>query len=204
MTVYVRGARLSAFIFALMSAVTLAFAGCDGDDGGNGAANGAGPLQTVTARASNAPKLQEGIVRSGSLGYSAELPGSWNILPTGELPQGLQDTFVALQDTGQLAATIQVRCFNAEDEVAGAQAALTETNRAFPDATPGPARTVDGHAAVSVHYTAGTEPTNVEREDIVFASDRCVWTISLVNAPGARADHLGEFETFLSTFRATQ
>jgi hypothetical protein len=51
-------------------------------------------------------------------------------------------------------------------------------------------------------YTAGQPPANVEREDVVFADGRCAWTISLINAPGAREDRLDEFVQFLATFQA--
>jgi hypothetical protein len=202
MALNVRGARLSASIFVcimLLTSCLLAACSSDGDDD----QNDLDPLATVTARAANAPRFENGVVSSGSVGYTAELAGEWNVLPTTELPQGLQDTLISKSDSGQLASTIQVRCFTAEDEVAGAQASLTETSRAHPDATPGPARTVDGHDAVSVQYVAGAEPANVEREDVVFPTDRCVWTISLVNGPGARERHLDDFEHFLSTFKAT-
>jgi hypothetical protein len=180
-----------------------AVAACGGeDDDGDTAADG-GVSLTATARAANAPEFEGGTVRSGALGYSAELPQEWSIQPTVDLPNGQQDTFIAPPSPPALPTTITVRCLRADNEVAAVQAALTETSRAFADVTPGAARSVDGQEAASARYTAGQPPLNVEREDVVFANGRCVWTISYVNAPGARDGYLNDFERFLSTFTAT-
>lgn len=205
MLTHTRGAQLSAFLFAVMLTIvsTILASGCSDDDG-EGSSNDPGPSQTSTARAENAPDYDNGSVRSGALGYTAELPVEWSIQPTLELPNGRQDTYIAPASPPQLPTTITVRCFRADDEVAGAQAALTETSRAYPDVTPGTARSVDGREAASARYTAGQPPLNVEREDVVFADDRCVWTVSYVNAPGAREGYIEDFERFLSTFEASQ
>jgi hypothetical protein len=203
---YARGARLSAFLFAIMLTVAAGtFAACDsgGDDNDSGdAPDDNSGLGTTTALAANAPQLEGGTVRSGTLGYSAALSKDWTILPTATLPEGLQDTFTAPAGES-LPATIQVRCITANPE-AGVEAALTQTSRAYPDATPGPARTIDGQPAGAVQYTAGQPPVSVQREDVLFASGRCAWTISYVTAAGDRDSHLADFERFLSTFAATQ
>jgi hypothetical protein len=201
MLTHTRGALLSAFLIAVMLSVPSLFiaSACGGDDD-SGSSNDPRPSQSGTARAANAPEYDNGSVRSGSLGYSAELPEDWIILPTSVLPRGLQDQYIA-PTTGELPATIRVRCLN--DTEASTEAALTETTRAHPDATPGPGRVVDGHDAASLRYTAGAAPAETEQEEVVFSNARCTWTISLVTAPGRRDEHLNEFERFLSTFEST-
>lgn len=198
MLVHVTGARLSAFLFAIMSATLAATIACGGDDNEGGAPNDPGTSQTATVRAGNAPESEGGTVRSGSLGYSADLPEDWTVLPSAELPQGLQDQFIS-PDSEQFPATIQVRCLR--DASAGATT-LTETARVHPEATPGTSRTVNGQAAISVRYTAGAAPTEIEREDVVFSTDRCAWVISFLNAPGKREERAAEFEQFLNSFDA--
>jgi hypothetical protein len=176
--------------------------GCSSDEGASGSNEDVGPVQSATARAQHKPTFEEGSVHSGTLGYSAELSEEWAIQPTIELPEGQQDTYVASGGDGKLPASITVRCFRAEDEAARVQTALAETRRAFKDVTPGPSRRVQGVEAISVRYTAGQPPLEVEREDVVFATDRCAWFISFVNSPGQRNDRIDEFDRFLATFDA--
>jgi hypothetical protein len=165
---------------------------------------GSGPSLTQTAAGQTSPEFRDGSVFSGAIGYSAKLSSEWSAFPTASLADGQQDTFSTQVAGATLPASIQVRCFRAIDEGARIQAILTETSRAHPESTATPTRsvTVDGHEAVSVVYLAGTPPLEVEREDVVFASERCAWTISLVSPPGLRDALLAEFEEFLSTFRA--
>jgi hypothetical protein len=186
----------------LAAALAACDSGGDGNDDSGEAPDDNSGLGTATALAANAPQLEGGTVRSGTLGYSAALPEDWSILPTATLPQGLQDTFTAPAGES-LPATIQVRCVSGDPQ-AGVEAALTQTSRAYPNATPGPVRTVNGQPVGAVQYTAGQAPVNVEREDVVFASGRCAWTISYVTAAGDRDSHLADFERFVSTFAATQ
>jgi hypothetical protein len=200
MLTHIRGAQLSAFLIALMLSAA-AFAGGCGDDDGGGASNDPGPSQSATARAQNVPDRENGTVRSGSLGYSAEIPEDWNVLPTTELPQALQDQYVS-PDSGQFPATIRVRCLKGAE--ATVETVLSETTRAHTDATPGPQRTVGGQEITSLRYRAGTPPIQTEHEDVVFSSSQCVWVISFVTAPDKREERIGVFERFLNTFNATQ
>jgi hypothetical protein len=185
---------------AVLLLAATAFAACDSGDDDDAPAD-PGAMQSATARAGQHAEFQDGTVRSGALGYSAELSDDWSILPTAVLPNGQQDTFTAEGET--FPPTIQVRCLAPQAGTDAAASALTETARAHPEATPGGPRTIDGIAAQSLIYTAGQPPVEVVREDVIFSTPRCLWSVSLVTAPGQRDERLAEFEQFVSTFKPT-
>jgi hypothetical protein len=179
-----------------------ALAGCNSSNEDNEHSDSDALLsQTQTALAQRKPEFRNGAVFSGALGYSAELPADWIILPTVAISDGDQDTFSAPAGEG-LPSTIQVRCFRAADEEASIQSAIDQTRRAFHNVIDGPSRVVDGHDTVSLRYMAGTPPLEVEREDVRFAAGGCAWSISYITPPGEREIHLDSFDRFLGSFHA--
>jgi hypothetical protein len=190
------GARTGAFLLTVIAAWMLV-SGCD--SGGDSQDKSATPdlLQTATARSSIRPTIIDGIVNSSGLGYTSELSADWAPQPTDDVAGGKQDTFT-LPGEGQVSA-IQVRCLG--NLAGGVEALLTTTNAAFASVTPGPARTVDGHEAVTLQYLAGRPPAQVSREDVFFETPRCAWTISLVTPVDQKEAHAAVFEQFVEAFR---
>jgi hypothetical protein len=183
--------------------VMAAAAACGGDDNGddaNGDATPGGAVSSAQPAVTRTPPpvAGGGEVRSADLGYSATIPAGWSAQAQLSPPGTLTDMFVG-PSTEPIPPTIQVRCTE-QPKSDGVATVLTAIARVDPGATLGAPVTVAGREAMSVTFTAGTEPQRVERRDVYFVDERCQWMLSLAVPEGSLAEYAAAFDAFVVSF----
>ena len=178
--------------------------------------------------------ITDGGVSSPSVGYEATAPAGWRVQFNNVTARGVRgDTYfkpgAATPDPARAQVNISVTCEIIEeapepvpqtvDEVLEQKVAILRQLRRE-DIRTGTNTPVDGREARQAEYVfrlAHVVPTPIaptpalpesqiviDRRDIFFLSDGCVWIVSLVAPRGELGADAATLEAFLASFRATR
>jgi hypothetical protein len=172
----------------------------------------------------------DGRVKSLGVGYEAIIPPGWRLRPNIlTSPDYRGDAYfkpdTATPDPDRQAPNIAVGCGpilaspGTLDEVVDAQAEALEGLKRE-DIRARPRMPIDGREARQIEYVfrlsslaatpvpptpAADQPHIVlDKRDVVFLSDGCIWTVSLSAPQGTIDAESPVFEQFLSSFKATR
>lgn len=197
---------------------------CRSDHDGTNVAPTASPaipsITTTAVPAPSTPIVAGSNVRSEGVGYEALIPPGWHIKPNVLTSTDYRGDAYFKDGTSSPSApapNIAVGCrptsdsTHAVDDVIADQVealkALRRENIATATRAP-----VDGHDAREISYVfrlsavsstplAGDDDIVLDKEDVVFVTSMCIWTISLSAPQGMIATESPVLEEFLTTFK---
>ena len=201
--------------------LTLAAAGCGGDDSGSGSQptpgitsisqnNGtAGPSALVTPFPT--PQVADGQVdSSASKGYSATLPAGWNFYPNRIQTRdaSVDVAFEPLRAGATAQASIAINCIVTKQADQGQHIAAESTKTARigtnSEIVVGQ-REIAGLTATTIAYRfESPNEQNIpplRKKDVVFSNERCDWIITMTTPIDQEAAFAPVFDAFLDSFR---
>jgi hypothetical protein len=197
---------------AALAILSLAAAGCGDDDDNGSGTPGADSTAPTSVNITPFPTgmVTNGQIASESKGYSATIPADWrprfNQIQTVD---GSADAFFEpLAPDAVVQANIAVTCltdrrFSTEDRI---NAAKTTTSRlGLNTDIEASERQVDGVTATVLTYSQTSQqnpdqPT-LAKQDIMFAGEKCEYTITTVSEIEDRAKYQATFDAFVDSFK---
>lgn len=202
------------------AALTLAAAGCGGDDSGGGtqptpgitsiSSSGTAPVSALVTPFPT-PQITDGQVdSSASKGYAATLPAGWNFYPNRIQTRdaSVDVVFEPLRAGATAQASIAINCIVAKQENQEQHVAAEATKSARigtnSDIVMGQ-REVAGLTATTISYRfESPNEQNIpplRKQDVVFSNDRCDWIITMTTPVEQEAEFAPVFDAFLDSFR---
>lgn len=194
---------------AVGALLLLILSGCQGSTSeDNEATPGTTAQQTPPSRVEldATPVITGNLFESPEKGYSVRFPEGW--LPVADFlpgPDFTVDAFFAQEEEVEgVQPNIAVTCEAAEqgtdlqeyfDRKVDIVRQVTEVE---PEVS---SRQVSGEEALVYRFSRKNEDVNLEKTEVFFVTERCVWSIALTAPYGDRAIYSGLLDDFLESFR---
>jgi hypothetical protein len=200
------------FALAPLAALALLAGACGDDDNGNGGDGtpepGDGPTQIGRSTPFPSPQVTGNSIVS-AIGYTATFPEGWTVRPNFLQPRdAVVDAFFEPVENAAVQANISVECVldvsaspeeNLQAEVENAK----RLNANVQEST----TQVNGQQATVLSYIQEQQSQpgtpKLDKQDILFSTDKCHWTITSVIGEGQRGTYQPAFDAFVASFRIT-